>query len=331
MKFKSILGSLLVLAGLGCSQNQEKCEIDPVIEAVQLDLEIVRLEKAFFEDVSKESIKKESDRFREFADAYLLRREYDSEDEFLEAIVQLHADPGMQELYTEVAGYFSDFSDVEQQLEDAFKAIKYHYPDFSPPKVYTFVSGFANDLFLTKEMLVISLDYFLPEDHRFQPLDLPKYITRRYTKEHLVPTIITAISAWYNDTNLNDNTLLAEMIFYGKSYHFTKEMMPCTSDEYIIGYTSAEILASYANEELIYSHFIENELFYETNPFEIRKYTGEAPFTDEISLDAPGRIGRWLGWNIVDDYRINNNLSIQKLMAESDAQKIFRQSGYRPR
>ncbi|MDX5479987.1 MAG: gliding motility lipoprotein GldB, partial [Cyclobacteriaceae bacterium] len=75
----------------------------------------------------------------------------------------------------------------------------------------------------------------------------------------------------------------------------------------------------------------ENDLLFKTNPFEIRKYIGEAPTTDEISPDAPGRIGRWLGWNIVDDYRFNNQLSLPELMLEADTEKIFRRSGYKPR
>lgn len=121
------------------------------------------------------------------------------------------------------------------------------------------------------------------------------------------------------------------MIYYGKAYHFTKSILPCVSDEFIIGYTSEEIASCYANEEFIWSHFVENDLFFETNPFEIRKYTGEAPSTDEISPDAPGRLGRWIGWNVVDDYRFNNKFSLEELMMEADAEKIFRQSKYKPR
>src|SRR5690606_24062159 len=97
-----------------------------------------------------------------------------------------------------------------------------------------------------------------------------------------------------------------------------------------IGYTSEEIQASYANEELTWAHFIEHESLFETNTFEIRKYTAEAPFTDAISMEAPGRLGRWIGWHIVADYFFNNELSIEELMAERDADLIFRQSGYRP-
>ncbi|NDE62490.1 MAG: gliding motility lipoprotein GldB, partial [Cyclobacteriaceae bacterium] len=96
------------------------------------------------------------------------------------------------------------------------------------------------------------------------------------------------------------------------------------------GYTPEQLASCWDNEDLIWTHFIENELLFATNPFEIRKYTGEAPFTDAISTDAPGRLGRWVGWNIVEQYQEKEGLSLVELMAESNAEKIFRDSGYRP-
>ncbi|EON75528.1 GldB [Lunatimonas lonarensis] len=321
----------LLLLLTGCARSSEKCSLPIEITSQPLSVELIRLERLFFEDVTIDRVSAVVDSFPQFAKSYLLEDEFESRESFIEEIVQLHQDPGMQELYQEVSIHFADFSEIEEAIENAFKGIRYYYPDFQPPMVYTYLSGFTNDIYLTRDMIVISLDYFLPSDHRFQPVDLPQYIRRRYDRDHLVPTLITAISAWYNESDLKDNTLLAEMIFYGKSYHFTKQILPCTPDEFIIGYTHEDILACYANEEIIYAHFIENELFYETSPFEIRKYTGEAPFTDEISLDAPGRIGRWLGWNIVDDYRQNNAVSLPELMANNNVVDIFRRSGYRPR
>lgn len=328
---KGILIIACLTLGVSCKKQNQDCQLAEEIEAMPLHLNVVRLERLFFEDISKESVSALLEEYAVFSQDYLLENEFDSREEMVREIIELHEDPGMQELYQEVNVYFNDFSSVEKDLENAFKAIKFHYPEFNPPTVYTYVSGFTNDIYITNDLLVISLDYFLPADHRFQPIDLPAYITRRYDIHHLVPTIVTAISARFNETDLRDNTLLAEMIFYGKSYHFTKEIMPCVPDDYIIGYTPEDIHACYANEEMIYAHFVENELFFETNPFEIRKYTGEAPFTDEISLDAPGRIGRWIGWNIVDDYRTNNNLSLQEVMKQNSAREIFRRSGYKPR
>jgi len=321
----------MLLCCLSCKKSPTDCNLPEEITSIPLSVSIERLEMEFFKNPSQERILSLLDKYPEFSSNYLLEHEFESKEDLAREISLLHNDPGMQELYGEVMTYFSDISELEKELENAFKAISFYYPEFTAPKVYTYVSGFTTDISLSKEMLVIGLDFFLPADHRFQPVDLPTYIAKRYDRDHLVPTIVMAISSAYNQTDLADNTLLAEMVYYGKSYHFTKTILPCTPDEFIIGYTSEEIAASYANEQLIYSHFIENELFFETNPFTIRKYTGEAPFTDEISMDAPGRLGRWIGWNIVDDYQMNNQISLQELMDESNAVKIFRQSGYKPR
>ncbi|MEX2513530.1 MAG: gliding motility lipoprotein GldB [Cyclobacteriaceae bacterium] len=321
---------LIFLLLISCNKNEE-CVISEEILDIPLQVEIHRLEGPFFENISVEKIQFEMEKNPAFTDALFSDMEYASKEKLADDLYQLHNNPDIQKLYQEVKTHFSNLSVIEKELETAFKAIKFHYPEFEPPVVYTFITGFGTDLIVTEDLIMIGLDYYLPVDNQFQPVDLPQYIAKRYTVDHLVPTLVTAISARFNETDLNDNTLLAEMIYYGKAYHFTKSILPCTPDEFIIGYETEEVTGSYANEELIWGHFIENELLYETNPFEIRKYTGEAPFTDVISPDAPGRIGRWLGWNIVDDYRINNDLSLRDLMAEKSARDIFRKSGYKPR
>src|SRR5690554_5273999 len=331
MKIQFCLCFLALLSFVSCKKSSSPCELSDEILQVPIEIEVERLETKFFEATSPSDILWAMEEYPEFTRQYLQERLYESREELAAELLQVNQDTAMQELYDEVMRHFPDITDVENELENAFKYIRYYFPEFEVPKVYTMVSGFDSDLFISGSLIVIGLDYFLPEDHRFQPTDLPRYIAKRYQKDYIVPTILVALSQQFNATNVRDNTLLAEMIYFGKAYHFVKTMMPCTSDEFIIGYTEKEIADSYANEELIWSHFIENELLFETNAFEIRKYTGEAPFTDAISMDAPGRLGRWIGWNIVDDYRYNNSLSINELMEEKDPDKIFRQSGYRPR
>ena len=255
---------------------------------------------------------------------------YPHVDTLAQELLLANQDSAFQALNAAVAKEFADISDIKVGLEQAFAYLKSYYPDFKEPKVYTYVSGFGIDLLVEEDILVIGLDYFLPSDHEFQP-DLPKYIASRYERKYLVPMIVLAISSRYNEIDPQDNTLLAEMVYYGKAYHFVKAILPCTSDQYLIGYTPEQTQACWDNEGLIWTHFIENELLFETNPFEIRKYIGEAPSTDAISMDAPGRIGRWIGWNIVEEYAIQQDLSLPELMRESDVKKLFKDSGYRPR
>lgn len=335
MNTKSLHFILTLSCGLfllsSCGNTQEKCELDEKILDVPIDLSIVRLEKQFYTASTEEEFLFLLEEYPDFAKDYLEVELYESKEQLAQELIFINQDTLMQELYAEVQENYPDLNQLEQDLSHAFAYIKYYFPDFNIPKVYTFLTGFSNDLYISDEMIVIGLDYFLPKEHEFQPTDLPRYIADRYDREYIVPMVVTAISSKYNKVDPKQNTLLAEMIFYGKAYHFTKSILPCTADDFIIGYTSEEVAACFANEEFIWSHFIENDLLYETNPFEIRKYTGEAPATDVISQDAPGRVGRWLGWNIVDDYRFNNDISLDELMEMEDVEKLFRQSGYKPR
>ncbi|SEJ18356.1 gliding motility-associated lipoprotein GldB [Cyclobacterium xiamenense] len=314
-----------------CGNSNEPCTLPDSYLEIPVEVRLHRMEQLFFEDLTEEKLTEHLENYPEFSSAMFGNMGFENEAQLKTELLLIHSDSGMQELYEEVAIHFDTVAEIEESLEDAFRGILFHFPEFKVPEVYTFVTGFGTDLIVEEDIIIIGLDYFLPEDHRFQPLELPQYIVKRYTEEHLIPTIVTAISSQFNQTDLGDRTLLAEMIFYGKAYHFAKTILPCTPDEYIIGYEKKEVIGSYANEEMIWGHFIENELLYETNAFEIRRYVGEAPFTDVISPDAPGRIGRWLGWNIVDDYRNNNNLSLSELMQQQDAREIFKLSGYKPR
>jgi gliding motility-associated lipoprotein GldB len=318
---------LLVFA---CGKKEVSCSLDPEILDQDLHVSITRLEDEFFAAKTAEDVSFLLEKYPDFAEVYFQSAENYSPDSLTANLFAVHQDPGMRELYDSVKVEFPELSSIEKDLENAFKYIKHNFPGFKEPKIYTFVSGLNSDLVVTEDIIVIGLDYFLPADHMFQP-DIARYMAVRYEKPYLVPMIVLAISSRYNSVNPKENTLLSEMIYYGKAYHFVKAIMPCTPEQYIIGYTPTEIMECYDNEEFIWAHFVENELLYETNPFEIRKYIGEAPFTDAISTKAPGRLGRWLGWNIVDDYQLNRNVPLSELMKEDNPETIFRQSGYRPR
>ncbi|MDH3710460.1 MAG: gliding motility lipoprotein GldB, partial [Cyclobacteriaceae bacterium] len=78
-------------------------------------------------------------------------------------------------------------------------------------------------------------------------------------------------------------------------------------------------------------HFVEKKLLYETSHFTKKKYMDERPTTVEIGNKCPGRIGEWLGWQIVMKYmKENPQISLDQLMESEDVQGIFTQSRYKP-
>ncbi|WP_339904542.1 gliding motility lipoprotein GldB, partial [uncultured Cyclobacterium sp.] len=202
---------------IGCKPSNEECEIPIGYQENLTSIDIQRMEGLFFEQITKEKILKNLETYPQFSKAMFANMGFENQEQLAEELLLIHQDSGMVELYQEVQKYFGDLSTIKKDLEIAFAGIKYHYPKYKIPSIYTFVSGFGTDLIVSDEVIIIGLDYFLPNDHKFQPVDLPNYILRRYNSAHLVPMIITAISTQFNKTKLADNSLLAEMIFYGKS------------------------------------------------------------------------------------------------------------------
>ncbi|MFC7666155.1 hypothetical protein ACFQT0_00920 [Hymenobacter humi] len=128
------------------------------------------------------------------------------------------------------------------------------------------------------------------------------------------------------------NTTLDAMVHAGKALYFASQMLPCTPDSLLLGYTSREMVGLEANEPRVWGHFLEKNLLYSTTPFLVQKYVGERPNVPEIDKTCPGRVGQWVGLQIVRKYVAEHpEVSLGRLMAEKNAQRILNESHYRPK
>lgn len=316
---------------LACNSDTKDSINRPNVSDTKVDINIHRLEKPLFEANSRGEIKAFLEENKLFAQKFLRLNEYPSDSILVEELWQLSQDPHLDTVYRESQQIFSDLSHWEEQFETAFRYIKYYYPEFQPPVIYTIVSGFSTDIFLSEDMIVIGLDYFLGPTATFRPQELPEYILRRFTPQHAVPSTLLLLSSRFNQTDLKDKTMLAEMVYYGKSYYFVDFVLPNTPDSLIIGYSSEEIEGVRLNKGTIWNHYLKNELLYETNHVQKKKYLEERPKTLEIGDKAPGRIGTWVGWQIVRSFmQKKDDVTLRQLMELEDARYIFNEAKYRP-
>lgn len=254
---------------------------------------------------------------------------YRTDEQLLRANYELLQNDFVDTLYQETMSLI-DAGMVGYELDRAYRRVKKVYPDFEPPKVQAVYSGFGKDIYLTDSLLIIGLDYYLGEEASFRP-NVYDYLRVRLTPDHLVPQLLQFTSLKFNQTKSGKRTILEEMIYYGKAMEFTSEVVPCAADSVIMGYTGKEFADATVSEGVIWAHFLERKLLYSDIPSNITKYIDERPGIPEIDKNCPGRIGQWLGWQIVKAYREEKGLSITELMNETDAQKILTQSKYRPR
>lgn len=220
--------------------------------------------------------------------------------------------------------------EVAYELDQAFARLKSFYPGFEAPKVQTVYSAFGKDVYMSDSLIVIGLDYYLGEEASYRP-NVYDYILKRLTPDHLVPQIMQFMSLPYNVTGEGQRSVLDEMIYYGKAFAFAKQMLPCTADSLIVGYSSQDLANATVSEAVIWNHFLEEKLLYSEQPVHITRYIDERPNVLEIDRRAPGRIGQWLGWQIVKAYQEEAETDFVELMDMTDAQQILTQSKYRPR
>ena len=225
---------------------------------------------------------------------------------------------------------YDNLQEVFYMLDKSIEILNNESNKFHNPKVTVLTSGFFNDVVVSKDNIIIGLDYFLPLSNKYKPRDLPTYILERYTPDHLNAISLTTYLSQFNLVNELDLTMVNEMISFGKLYYIVSRLLPCVEERVVLGYSVEEFNLLEQNEAFIYSYFLQNELLFEESNLIKQKYLSERPNTFEISQSVPGRVGRWLGWKIVSSYMLSSTYTLEELLREDDYKNIFYNSNYNP-
>jgi len=232
---------------------------------------------------------------------------------------------------------FPDLTVQEAELTDAFKHIKYYFPEARLPRFIAFFSGFTVQSPVNKNYIGIGLDMFLGNDSKFYPAlikSIPIYISRRFTKENIVPrTVETYLREdFYPEPDFKTPKLLDLMVYNGKIIYLLDRVMPKVSDSLKIGYSAPQLewASNYASD--VWAWFLEENLLYETDYHKIQKHFGEAPFTPDLGShnDSAPKLGIYLGWQLIRKYMDEHpDISLEDLLNMNDAQQILTDSRYK--
>jgi gliding motility-associated lipoprotein GldB len=242
------------------------------------------------------------------------------------------------DLKHDVDAVYKNTDKQDAELTDAFRRIKYYYPQKRLPKVYAYISGFQAQTSIGDGYFAIGLDLFLGADSRFYPSlveAFPRYISRRFTPDNITPRVVEGIARedMFPEDDKN-TTLLSKMIYNGKIMYFMDQVLPDVPDSTKIGYTNKQIKWCADYKSSIWRYFLEENLLYESDYQKIQKYLTEAPFTPGIgeNNESAPKLAVWTGWQIVKQYMEKHpNVTLPQLMADNDAQKILNEAKYRPK
>ncbi|UFH36748.1 gliding motility lipoprotein GldB [Flavobacterium acetivorans] len=309
---------LLCLFFFSCGK---KDKIDKAVEEIPVTIKVERFDKAFFE-TKPEDLDKVKQDFPLFFPA-------GNNDAVWLSKMQ---DPLWRELYAEVQKKYSNFEPEQKELETLFKRIKYYFPKTKTPKVITVISemDYNNKVIYADSLLIVSLELYLGKEHKFY--QFPNYIKQNFEQRQMMPDVVSSFVKQKMKPNLDKN-LLSNMIYSGKELYIKDLLLPDYSDADKMGYTDQQLLWCEENESYMWRYFIENELLYSDEQKLISRFVSPAPFSKfylEIDNESPGRVGAWIGWQIVRSYMKNNEVSLQQLL-DANAKEIFEKSKYKPK
>ncbi len=257
--------------------------------------------------------------------------------EYINMLEQVLAGKPFRDLQHETDSVYPDFEAQKPKIIDAFKHIKYYYPEWKAPKLITYISGFQVQTPIGVGYVGIGLDMFLGNKSKFYPAlveSIPRYISRRFTPENITPRVVEVITREDLFPELaNDKSLLAKMVYNGKLLYFMKAVQPNLADSTIIGYSKEQMEWANNFESDTWAFFLEQELLYNTDYMKIQKYLAEAPFTPGLGEknNSSPKLGLFIGWQIVKSYMQNNpEVDLNTLMLMKDAQLILRKAKYHP-
>ena len=246
--------------------------------------------------------------------------------------VQKINDKDEQELFLEAQKVYANIDFLITDLEQLFKHIKYYNPEFKTPKVVTLLSNidYLNKVIYTKEYLLISLDVYLGGNHPFYA-EFPNYIKQNFNKNHIIIDVAKAMIS--KPSSVGDRTFIGKMIAEGKKLYALDKYLPASNDYEKMGYSEKKYNWAIENEEQVWKYFIENKVLFSTDTELNKRFLDLAPFSKFYrSEDAlsPGKIGVWIGWQIVKSYMKHNDVSLQQLL-KTPSEEVYKNSKYKPK
>lgn len=300
------------------------------------ELKINRLDKELFEYIKLPSVLAEKQilsKNKELLEALAqtLNIQYTTDTEMLSALKKYFSHPSLFDIYKTTEGEFINMSKYEEELSAVLKRASSVMVISQPTYFYTHVSGFKENIIAINNIISLSLDKYLGENFKYytgyfdaeeRSQMIPKMIVRDYT-------IGWILSNYVKSGNMKNDNLLAHFIYQGKLYYILSELLPDYSINELMGCSLREIDWYKEHEKHLWKEIVKNNYLYSNDKGIINTWMLDKDIPYFTMSDSPGKVGYWIGYQLVKKYMSNTSGSIKELL-EMDDSIILKKSKYTP-
>ncbi len=325
--FSGVAVSLILVLTLfllqNCS-NETKKVWDVEIEESTEKVKVTDISKDFFDaEVSMEQFKQKYPWFQGSV----------SDEDF----VKRRNNPEEAKLYREAASKV-DLNRLAADLSSLFARVKYHFPNFKNPKVYTFSSStqmYEEPVIYDPQQgfLFIDISGFMGGKNEYYK-GIEEYFKVSMNTENIIPKTSEAIAVSIVPFDKDSQKFLDQMVYNGKIMTLQDAFLPHLPDHLKMNATAQQYEWSNTSEVSIWDYFIENDYLFSPDPRLTERFINPGPFSKfytDVDKQSSPRVGVYTGWQICRKfYEKNPETPLSDFLAMS-ATDLFNKSEYKPK
>ena len=240
-------------------------------------------------------------------------------------------------VYESIQSEFTNMDETEEELNNAFRYVKYYFPDYEIPKFISYLGPFdAPGVAITQNAIAIGLQLYAGKDFPFYTSTMgqeifPAYISRRFEKQYIATNTIKAVIEDLYPDKSQGLPLVEQMVEKGKYWWLQDKLLPETADSIKTGFTAKQVEWVKDNEGVVWNLILQNDHLYSMEPGIIQMYIGDAPGIQGFPPAAPGNVGQWIGKKIVENYVEKNPSITPAQLMKKTSREILDGAKYKPR
>ena len=176
---------ILCLVFVRCNNNVH----DVDIESVEINVEVDRFDKKLFEQPIAQTITQYKSYnkyfFKIFIEEIIAVGEVSSPN-LNQNLTMFFNDAEVSKIYNDVQKEFEDFQPQIDEITQALRYYKFHFPNKLTPNIITYISGFNYGVLALDSNIAIGLDMFLGKDYPYYVnLQFPLYKREKLEKRKM--------------------------------------------------------------------------------------------------------------------------------------------------
>ncbi|MDR0547272.1 MAG: hypothetical protein LBG77_06795 [Dysgonamonadaceae bacterium] len=311
MKIQSLILVIVACLIIGCKKDN-----------LYSDFQIQRFDTDYFRYITGNIPMDSLQKYHPFLEDYLQKVISEDTD---------FSDSTLMQIYQDEQRLFANISGLQREIAAGMQQLLQNFPQLSEPQVYIHVSGWNQHVVAGENYVSLSADYYLGADYPLYRAFFYDYQLAQMTQERMAPDLFLGFLMSEFPFRGKESALLDKMLYEGKLRYILSKILPERKAWEYTAYTQEQYEWCRHNQSRIWKTILEKQHLFRSDYTTTMQYLREAPYTATLPVESPGRVGVWLGFQIISAYmKQNPQTAWPALMNENDYLLILRESKYRP-